>query len=112
MRGLTVVGGVSNIGVPGVTSPMQKVYLETFGCQMNKLDSELVAGELVRKGFALTPDQDDADVVLFNTCSVRQHAEEKVYSRLGKLRKRKEREPDLVLGIIGCMAENVREDLF
>jgi tRNA-2-methylthio-N6-dimethylallyladenosine synthase len=91
---------------------MQRVYLETFGCQMNKLDSELVAGELVRRGFALTPVAEEADVVLFNTCSVRQHAEEKVYSRLGQLRRRKEREPDLVLGIIGCMAENVREELF
>jgi len=91
---------------------MRNVYLETFGCQMNKLDSELVAGALVSKGWSLVPNQDDADVILFNTCSVRQHAEDKVTSRLGTLRRRKEREPGLVLGIIGCMAENIREDLF
>jgi tRNA-2-methylthio-N6-dimethylallyladenosine synthase len=91
---------------------MRKIYLETFGCQMNKLDSELVAGDLLRKGFDLTPRADEADVILFNTCSVREHAEQKVYSRLGQLKRRKERQPDLVLGVIGCMAENVREDLF
>jgi tRNA-2-methylthio-N6-dimethylallyladenosine synthase len=91
---------------------MRRVYLETFGCQMNKLDSELVAGELLRTGCRLVPDQDSADVILFNTCSVRQHAEEKVLSRLGQLKRRKQRRPDLVLGIIGCMAENIREELF
>jgi tRNA-2-methylthio-N6-dimethylallyladenosine synthase len=91
---------------------MPKVYLETFGCQMNKLDSELVAGELLRRGCELVPAQDDADVILFNTCSVREHAEQKVYSRLGQLKRRKERFPGLVLGVIGCMAENVREELF
>jgi tRNA-2-methylthio-N6-dimethylallyladenosine synthase len=75
------------------------VYLETFGCQMNELDSELVAA----------PEQ--ADIVLYNTCSVREHAEQKVWSRLGLDRLRKAQRPDLVVGVLGCMAERDGEDL-
>jgi tRNA-2-methylthio-N6-dimethylallyladenosine synthase len=81
------------------------VYLETFGCQMNELDSELVAGQLRALGYRFTEDAESADVVLYNTCSVRDHAEQKVRSRLGALRLRKEREPGLVVGVLGCMAE-------
>lgn len=81
------------------------VYLETFGCQMNELDSELVSGQLRGLGYAFTRDADAADVVLYNTCSVREHAEQKVWSRLGELRQRKERQPGLVVGVLGCMAE-------
>ena len=60
------------------------IYLETFGCQMNRLDSELVAGLLLDSGHQITADREAADVVLYNTCSVRAHAENKVYSRLGE----------------------------
>lgn len=81
------------------------VYLETFGCQMNELDSELVSGQLRALGYAFTPDADRADVVLYNTCSVREHAEQKVWSRLGELQIRKNTEPGLVVGVLGCMAE-------
>jgi len=81
------------------------VYLETMGCQMNVLDSELVMGQLRRLGYAPTADMSTADVVLLNTCSVRDHAEQKVLSRLGALRKPKERRRDMVVGVIGCMAE-------
>jgi tRNA-2-methylthio-N6-dimethylallyladenosine synthase len=81
------------------------VYLETFGCQMNELDSELVSGQLRALGYAFTPDPDTADVVLYNTCSVREHAEQKVWSRLGELQLRKNAEPGLVVGVLGCMAE-------
>ncbi len=81
------------------------VYLETFGCQMNELDSELVEGQLRAAGYRFTPRADEARVVLFNTCSVREHAEQKVWSRLGELAGRKRREPDLVVGVLGCMAE-------
>ena len=64
--------------------PVEKtVYLETFGCQMNELDSELVAGQLRALGYRFTNERDVADVVLYNTCSVREHAEQKVWSRLG-----------------------------
>lgn len=72
---------------------------------MNVLDSELVLGQLRARGYESTPDRDAADVILFNTCSVREHAEQKVWSRLGELRPRKAAEPSLVIGVIGCMAE-------
>ncbi len=83
----------------------RSVYLETMGCQMNVLDSELVMGQLRALGYEPTTDTLTADVVLLNTCSVRQHAEDKVLSRLGELRRRKQDRPDLIVGVIGCMAE-------
>ncbi|MCH7526717.1 MAG: radical SAM protein, partial [Planctomycetes bacterium] len=81
------------------------LYLETMGCQMNVLDSELVAGQLRAMGYGLTTEMQSADVVLINTCSVRQHAEDKVLSRLGALKKPKAGNPEMVVGVIGCMAE-------
>jgi len=81
------------------------VYLETFGCQMNVLDSELVAGQLAALGYSPTEDMRRADLVLLNTCSVRQHAEDKVYSRLGEIARAKRRRPAMIVGVIGCMAE-------
>ncbi len=84
---------------------MKKIFMETFGCQMNVLDSELVEGQLKALGYAFTSDISAAQVVLYNTCSVRELAEQKVYSRLGRLRVRKADEPELVIGVIGCMAE-------
>src|SRR5215467_3085575 len=83
----------------------KKLYIETVGCQMNVLDSELVVGSLRRRGFELTHAADDADVILFNTCSVREHAEEKIYSALGRLRGHKRRHPHKVIGVLGCMAQ-------
>ena len=87
------------------------VYLETFGCQMNELDSELVAGSLSALGYTFTPNQDEADIVLYNTCSVRERAEQKVWSRLGEMKTRKNEQPDLVVGVLGCMAERDGADL-
>ena len=81
------------------------VYLETFGCQMNELDSELVTGQLRALGYDFTSTPDDAAVVLYNTCSVRDLAEQKVRSRLGQMRNRKQHDPGLVVGVMGCMAE-------
>ena len=93
--------------------PMRKrVYLETFGCQMNVLDSELVLGQLRAQGYEQTSDRSTADVVIFNTCSVREHAEQKVWSRLGELRQAKADRPGLVVGVIGCMAEREGTSLF
>lgn len=83
----------------------KSIYLETFGCQMNVLDSELVLRQLLVMGYEPTEDVRQADLVLFNTCSVRQHAEDKVYSRLGQVAKIKQRRPDMIVGVIGCMAE-------
>jgi len=90
----------------------RSVYLETFGCQMNVLDSELVMGQLRAHGYDATDDRDSADVVIFNTCSVREHAEQKVWSRLGELRAVKRERPELVVGVIGCMAEREGAGLF
>src|SRR3954454_24169942 len=87
----------------------KKLYIETVGCQMNVLDSELVVGGLRRQGYELTYQADDADVILFNTCSVRQHAEDKIYSALGRLRHHKTRHPDTVIGVLGCMAQKDQE---
>src|SRR5215510_1840590 len=87
------------------------VYMETFGCQMNELDSELVSGQLRALGYGFTADPDAADVILYNTCSVREHAEQKVWSRLGEDKFRKLRRPGLVVGILGCMAERDGVDL-
>src|SRR5262249_21958507 len=86
-----------------------KLYIETVGCQMNVLDSELVVGTLRRQGYELTHDPADADVIFFNTCSVRQHAEDKIYSALGRLRSHMRRHPDKVLGVLGCMAQKDQE---
>jgi len=83
----------------------KRVYLETMGCQMNVLDSELVLGQLLSAGYEPTEDFRAADLVLLNTCSVRQHAEDKVYSRLGEIKQVKKRRPQMLVGVIGCMAE-------
>src|SRR5213596_1323845 len=87
----------------------KKLYIETVGCQMNVLDSELVVGSLRRQGYELTYEPTDADVILFNTCSVRQHAEDKIYSALGRLRAHKRRHPSKVVGVLGCMAQKDKE---
>ncbi len=88
---------------------IKKVFIETVGCQMNVLDSELVIGALRRQGYDLTDSTANADVVLFNTCSVREHAEEKTYSALGRVRPLKLLNPDLVVGVLGCMAQKDQE---
>ena len=87
------------------------LYLETFGCQMNVLDSELVLGQLRGQGYESTDDRDAADVILFNTCSVREKAEQKVWSRLGELRPVKQERPGVVIGVMGCLAEREGEGL-
>src|SRR5712675_2291807 len=87
----------------------KKLYIETVGCQMNVLDSELVVGGLRRHGYELTHTPADADLILFNTCSVRQHAEDKIYSALGRLQFHKKRHPDTVVGVLGCMAQKDQE---
>lgn len=81
------------------------VYLETFGCQMNKLDSELALQALAAAGFRPTEKMGEADLVLFNTCSVREHAEDKVDSRLGLLKNKKNKKDGAVVALMGCMAQ-------
>ncbi len=89
----------------------RSVYLETFGCQMNELDSELVRGHLSALGYKFTSDQQAADVVLYNTCSVRQQAENKVLSRLGIVAVNKREGAEVIVGVIGCMAEREGADM-
>ncbi|MEK6800170.1 MAG: tRNA (N6-isopentenyl adenosine(37)-C2)-methylthiotransferase MiaB [Planctomycetota bacterium] len=90
----------------------KSVYLETMGCQMNVLDSELVLGQLRVLGYEPVQSMKSADLVLLNTCSVRDHAEQKVLSRLGSLRATKANRPAMIVGVIGCMAERDPEGIF
>lgn len=85
--------------------------MEVFGCQMNVVDAELVMGRLRKKNYVETRDYDRADLVVFNTCSVRGHAEDRVYSRLGALRAWKRSRPGRVLAVMGCMAQREAEDI-
>jgi tRNA-2-methylthio-N6-dimethylallyladenosine synthase len=87
------------------------VYIETYGCQMNVADTELVQGLLVNKGYSLTENIDKADVILLNTCSIRDNAEQRIYGRLGNLKSIKDKDPSKVIGILGCMAERLKKDL-
>jgi tRNA-2-methylthio-N6-dimethylallyladenosine synthase len=89
---------------------MPRIYLETYGCQMNVADSELVLGVLGREGYVRTDDPALADVLLVNTCAVRDHAEQRVLSRMGELKRHKR--PGNVLGVVGCMAQRLGPRLF
>jgi len=86
------------------------VHIETFGCQMNEYDSELVRSLLRKAGFEFTEDRERADVMLMNTCAIRENAHNKVYGHLAELKAVKEQRP-LVVGVLGCMAQNLKEEL-
>ncbi len=94
-------------GTPG----QKTVFLDTYGCQMNVLDSELVQGQLEALGYRFVTQAAGADVVLLNTCSVRALSEQKVWSQLGRLAEDKEERPELVVGVLGCMAERVGDNI-
>ncbi|HVO75885.1 MAG TPA: tRNA (N6-isopentenyl adenosine(37)-C2)-methylthiotransferase MiaB [Ignavibacteriaceae bacterium] len=87
------------------------VYIETYGCQMNVADTELVQGILKNSGYGITKNAEEADVILLNTCSIRENAEQRIYGRLGSFKNLKTKNPQLVVGILGCMAERLRKDL-
>ncbi len=93
------------------TDQRPRVYLETYGCQMNIADSQLVAAVLRRAGFASAERPEDADVILLNTCAIREHAEERVLGRLSDLARLKHRRPEVRLGLLGCMAQHNRAAL-
>ena len=88
------------------------LYIETVGCQMNMLDSELVVASLRQRGYQLVDTPKRANTILFNTCSVRQHAEDKIYSALGRLKDAKRQNPQKVIGVIGCMAQKDQASIF
>src|SRR5262245_21992680 len=88
-----------------------RLYIETDGCQMNVADSELMIGRLEGAGYERTESPSDADVILLNTCAIREHAEQRIYGRLGELARYKMRRPRVVLGVAGCMAQHLRGKL-
>ncbi len=90
----------------------KRLYIYTVGCQMNVLDSELVTAGLVRAGYEVVDSPRKADTILLNTCSVRQHAEDKIYSALGRLKHVKEHHPHKIIGVLGCMAQKDQETIF
>ena len=89
----------------------KKLYIESYGCQMNFSDSEVVASIMTENGFSTTRDVDEADVVLINTCSIRDNAEKRVRNRLTEFKKKKADNPEMVVGILGCMAERLKKSL-
>ncbi len=91
---------------------MNKSYfIETYGCQMNVADSELISGLLSSEGYNKTSDIHAADIIFVNTCAIREHAEDKVHSRLGFYNQLKQKKPETIIGILGCMAQNLKEDI-
>jgi tRNA-2-methylthio-N6-dimethylallyladenosine synthase len=90
---------------------MNRVYIKTYGCQMNERDSEAVSSKLRARGYSIVDDEKTADVVLLNTCSVRDQAEQKAIGKAGYLASRKKKNPNFVFGVMGCMAQNHGEDL-
>ncbi len=89
----------------------KKLYLESYGCQMNFSDSEVVASILAQDGYETTRNMDEADVILLNTCSIRENAEQRVRNRLTEFKIKKENNPELVVGVLGCMAERLKKNL-
>ena len=87
------------------------IYIETYGCQMNLADSEIVMGILKNYGYKVTTEINNANVILVNTCSIRENAEQRIYGRLGSFKRLKDDKPGLVVGILGCMAERLKKDL-
>jgi tRNA-2-methylthio-N6-dimethylallyladenosine synthase len=94
-----------------VTPLGRRVYIETYGCQMNINDTELMAGVLADRGYVQVDQPGRADVILVNTCAVREHAERRVRGRIGQLQKHRRDHPELVLGVTGCMAQRIGDDL-
>ena len=90
---------------------MNRVYIKTYGCQMNERDSEAVAALLRNRGYSMVPDESEADIVLLNTCAVRDQAEQKAIGKTGHLAARKRRNPRFIIGVLGCMAQNRGEQL-
>lgn len=89
----------------------KKLYIETYGCQMNVADSEVVASILKEQGYSTTEDINNADLILINTCSIRDNAEQRIWGRLDVFKQIKKKKPELTIGVIGCMAERLKEKL-
>ena len=94
-----------------INSTGKKLYVESYGCAMNFSDSEVVASIMAKDGYSTTRNVDEADVILINTCSIRENAESRVRTRLGDIKQKKKDNPKLVVGILGCMAERLKKAL-
>ena len=90
---------------------MKKLFIETYGCQMNVADSEVVASVMQMAGYELCEKEEEADAILLNTCSIRENAENKIYNRLETLHAEQKKGRNIILGVLGCMAERVKDDL-
>ena len=104
-------GGAESLADTAPMSGSARVYLETYGCQMNIADSQLVNAVLRRAGYGSTNKPEDADIILINTCAIREHAEERVIGRLSDLARLKHARPEVKLGLLGCMAQHNRASL-
>src|SRR5688572_30069644 len=86
----------------------KKLFLESYGCQMNFSDSEIVAAILSKEGYSTTTEMESADLILVNTCAIRENAESRVRQRLQDYKRAKKKNPDLLVGVLGCMAERLK----
>ena len=86
-------------------------HIDTYGCQMNVADSELVESILIDQGYNKSDSSNNADVIFLNTCSIREHAEDKVHSQLGRYDLIKKKKPEVIIGVLGCMAQSLKNDL-
>ena len=89
----------------------KKLFIETYGCQMNVADSEVVASIMGMSGYELTDNINEANAIFINTCSIRDNAEQKAFSRLDYFQSLKKKRKDIIIGVLGCMAERIKEDL-
>ena len=96
---------------PIIDPSRPKVYIETYGCQMNVNDSEVILSILQDEGYALTESMDEADVILANTCSIRDNAEQRIWGRIDQFKLQKRKRDGVVIGIVGCMAERLKDKL-
>ena len=110
MENKTVADQLHNVQ-PTLFDSEKKLFIETYGCQMNFADSEVVASIMEMSGYVLTENIQNADAIFINTCSIREHAEQKAFSRLDYFQSLKRKKKKLIVGILGCMAERIKEDL-
>ncbi len=96
---------------PIIDSTRKQVYIETYGCQMNVNDSEVILSILQKIGYALTEDIEEADLILANTCSIRDNAEQRVWGRIEQFKLQKRKKPSVIVGIVGCMAQRLKDEL-
>lgn len=102
---------LKDVDLKSTTNQTRKLFIETYGCQMNVADSEVVASVMQMAGYEMTENIEDADAIFVNTCSVRDNAEQKIYGRLQYFHSLRKKKKDLIVGVLGCMAERVKEKL-